>query len=369
MKLTSSSAFRHHPRDVTDSYIDDADNVSLQRIDEADAVPMPDTVTAPWLGLEYDKYSDEQPLLYDGVGEEAARPYLATARSLDIAAAGVQQQLDLQRQKLDAAVAYVLLLQSALHRYVRREPGAKVWYLVRWALLLLGDIAGIAGAAILRGEIVSLALLQATSAATAAVTSGLIGQDIRDLVLARRRQKDPTSLSGVERPFAHLLQGSDAGTANVKRMVLVSGTIGLFIAGGICSLRTSVDGLDAGITFGCIAAAVCLASAINSYIYADEIADLIDSARVVETKARKQLNKLAKSPVVRRRGEADALAISIKAEHRSLGLAAATKFQALKYRAYRQNPAVLGHGPTTPTTNVVKLKRFDSSISNGKGGR
>jgi hypothetical protein len=237
--------------------------------------------------------------------------------------------------------------------------------MLRWALLLLGDIAGIAGAAVLLGEIPYLAVLQAVASAIAAVTAGLIGNDIRDARLARRRARE--KLAPEHQTFAWVYSGADGGEKIVKAMVCAAIVITLLIGVGIVTLRAGVEGSLGGTVFGCLAIAICLASALNSYTYTDEIADLLDHAYSRYEQALTKLAKLAKSKPVARYNAAIGEVTSIKAEHTQLGIAGALHYEALKYGISRGNPAVMGHGPTPAPAPRIEPNLF-TEVESGMNG-
>lgn len=328
-----------------------AENVTYQPIDEAPAVAKPATIDRGWHEDEYDALGAEQEPLHTARGEKLARPHKVEAERWRALYDAVQHTIAIQKTVVDKAKASLDLHIDALEGYTRREPHADLFYLLRWALLLLGDIAGIAGAAILLGEIPSLAVLQAVASAIAAVTAGLVGGDIRDARLARRRTRDPKDLAPEHQKFAWVYSGADVGEKIVKAMVCAAVTIALLIGAGIFTLRTGVEGGLSGAVFGCLAISICVASAVNSYIHADEIADLLEHAYARYERALKKLVKLSSSKAIARYNAALAEATSIRDEHAQLGPAAKLHYQALKHGISRANPAVMGHGPApTPAS-------------------
>jgi hypothetical protein len=322
-----------------------ADTITIARIDEASAEPRPSEIGETYVEQEYDRLSEEQESAWEAEGERAAREPSIRAEGLAPSAQAAADLVEGNKEVLDTKRAFALLTRKVLFKYRRREPGAKKWYLFRFFVLLLGDVAGIAGAAILRGEIVYLAIIQAAAAGTSAVTAGVVGADVRELQQARRRRRDLDDLSDDEREFAHFFQGPNAGDVVVRAIVLVAVTITLLVAVGIFALRASVDGALGGFIFGLLAAAICLASALNSWAYADEVADQIDT---VESDYSRELNrhkKLASDPDLRAYNQAAEETRSIKAEFEARGVAAGLRYLALKFRVLRQNPGVFGHGP------------------------
>lgn len=331
--------------DATAEVADYAASHSYLPLDEAIAVGTPGTIRRGWHEEEFDQLAAEQKPLWTAIGEKLARPFTVAAARYRSRRDVAEGQIEIQRTVLGGAKASLDLHNAALEGYTRREPHARTMYLLRWMLLLGGDTAGIAGAAILLGEVVNLAVLQAVASAIAAITAGLVGNDIRDARLARRRARDPKELPDEYRKFAWVFSGANAGEKIVKAMILVGITVTLLIVGGIFALRDGVEGSLGGIVFGCLAGAICLASALNTYQYADEIADLLDHAYNRYLRASQRLDKLSKNKAIARYDANIAEANSIKIEHAERGAAGALKLTAFKHGISFQNPAVMGHGP------------------------
>jgi hypothetical protein len=234
---------------------------------------------------------------------------------------------------------------------------------------VLGDIAAISGAAIMRGEIVSLAVLQAVAVGIAAVTAGVIGEDIRDMRLARKRQRDPESLSAAEEEFADLFKGVDVGEKIVKLMIFVAVAVAVLTAGGIFALRSDREGMMNGVIFAALALAICFASGLNTYVYSDEAADRLDTADRVYAKELKRHRQLSERSALRQFAEATAEEESIKTEHKALGRAARGRMKALKFKIFRQNPGVVGHGPASSAESPL-FAIPDGARPNGvRGGK
>lgn len=322
-----------------------ADSITIQRIDEASAEPRPAAIDESYIESEYNTLAEEQVPAWDAEGEAASREARVRAAGHRAAAGVAQDRLDGHREVLAQKRSSAIVARAVLCKFRRREPGSKKWYIFRFSVLLLGDVAGIAGAAILRGELIYLAIIQACAAGTSAVTAGVVGADVRIAQRARDRKRDPETLSEDEKQFAHFFQGVNKGEFIVKDVILVALAVTVLVAGGITALRGSVDGVTGGIIFGCLAAAICLASFLNSWAYADEVADHIDANDHDYAKELKHDRKLSNDPDLKAFNEADTEAESIAAEFKSRGAAARLRILALKFRILRQNPGVFGHGP------------------------
>lgn len=341
------------PRSALDEALADADSSILQRIDEASAVPAPGTVRETWLEKGYDAATLEQEHLYVAEAERATRRAAVEANGRQSAAEEAEFALGLNRTSLQAAQQHKDATALALGPYRRRAPHAGAWYGGRWTGLVIGDIAGITGAAVLYGEIPALALMQAVATGVAAVTAGVVGEDIKHLRLARQRQRPADQLSDAERPFADFFSGGEAGRPTSRAMVKVAAGIIVLVAAGIFTLRTGVEGTLSGVVFGALAAAIACASLLSSYVYADDIADAIEAADANYRRELRRHAKLAEAFPLEARARAEELARSLHAEHDALGRAAMAKVRVLKFRALRANPGVVGHGPGADPGMVI----------------
>jgi hypothetical protein len=324
--------------------IDDLLEAQLSSIEEAKAIPRPRGMAKFYLEEAVEKKAAEQLLLSDARGEADARRWQALAAGLAYTATVVSSSAAGQREVVANARDRFELTARTLGAYTRRAPGEKVPYYLRWLLILGGDVAGVAGAAILLGETVALGVLQAVASGTAAITSGLLAQEVKDSRLARKREKAPRDLTSDERRFAHLFRGGDSGERIVKLVAVGGVLIGALIAGSIFALRVSTEGSIAGWAFGLLAAAIALASWANVYHYTDEVSDLIEARRADYTRELKRLRAMLRSSDISEHDAALAQATSIRAEAASRGLAAQKAVEATAAQLLNDHPDVAGHG-------------------------
>ncbi len=340
-------------RSALDEALAEADSAILQRIDEASAVAAPSSVRETWLEKGYDAAVLEQEHLYVAEAERTTRRAAVEASGRRAAADEAEFALGLNRTSLQAAQRRKDATALALGPYRRRAPHAGAWYGGRWAGLVVGDISGITGAAILYGEIPILAFMQAVATGVAAVTAGVVGEDIKHLRLARQRQRPPDQLSEAERPFADFFSGGEVGRPTSRAVVKVAVGIIILVATGIFTLRTGVEGMLGGVVFGALAAAIACASLLSSYVYADDIADAIEAADANYRRELRRHARLAKASPLSARARAEELAHSLHGEQDALGRAAMAKVRVLKFRALRGNPGVVGHGPGADPGMVI----------------
>jgi hypothetical protein len=322
--------------------------IQLRDIDQAKAIPRPHGIEKFYLEEVVEKKAAEQPLLSDARGEAEARPWQARAAGFAYTATVVTSCVAAQQELVADARDRLELTARTLGAYTRRAPGEKVPYYLRWLLILGGDVAGVAGAAILLGETVALGVLQAVASGTAAITSGLLAQEGKDSRLARKREKAQRDLTSDERGFAHLFRGGDSGERIVKVVVLAGALIGALIAGSIFALRVSTEGSTAGWAFGLLAAAIALASWANVYHHTDEVSDLIEARRADYTRELRRLRRMLKAKDISEHDAAIARATSIKAEAASRGLAAQRAVEATAGQLLNENSDVAGHGWSDP---------------------
>lgn len=322
-----------------------ADQVTLHRIDDASAVPRPENISGTWVEEEYGELDTEQGPLWAASGIEASRPMEVEAAGLGLAADAAERMATGHAPVLEAAATRFADTTEALAPFRRRPPGGKLLHYAAKGALLTGDMVGVTLMGINIGDYPVLAGLMSISAAAAAVISGLTGAELRDLRSSQRRLRDVDSLTDKQRPFQHLFTGIDDGIRIVKIVCGISAGTALAIAAGIFSGRSELEGHLVGLIYGGIAVAVAGASFLESYMYADEIADQIDNASAAYEKELARHERLAGSESWRTSREKSAEATSIVYEHEQRGDAAQHRVRALKWGILRRNPGVVGHGP------------------------
>lgn len=320
-----------------------SEGLRLISVDGASATARPDAITETYLELAHDAQGLEQHHLFAAEGEVQARKDAASAKALAYASDQVKASVDRSRTAAEKAIQRYEQVRDVLGPYVRRKATSSRGYVARTAALLLGDIAGLSGAAIALGEYPALAVAQAISAGTATVTAGLAATQLRNLQLAAERpMADPPE--GLA-PYLHLFGGSANGKRLPAAVFVVAALIAVFVAAGIFALRTAIEGPLSGITFGMLAAAIALASFINSWYHADAVADVIESAHHDALSADRRHRSLGNSRLIRGAEQAASQEKSVITEYTHRGLAAAAHIEADKYRALLASPDVVGHGP------------------------
>lgn len=334
-----------------------AEQIALPRVDEAGATPQPDSVAKLWVSPEYDELTLEQHELHEATADELARGADVEAAGLDPAASAASRLVEGHLQLLQAAEARYVDTHDALASFCRRPANSKKWHQLTKAGLLVGDVTTLAGSFIWLGEEPILAAVMAVSAAVATVTAGLSGGEVRDIRNRERRARPPEQLSEKQQPFAHLFEAPDRGWRFVKALSWVSVSVAGTIAAAIFALRATLEDPLVGLVFGGIAAAIAAASWIESYMYTDDVADLLDVTNADYQREVARHNALAASEPWKRREKALIAGKSIRAEHKHRGSAAGHHLQALLNGILRRNPQTAGNGPAADTTAVGQTTR------------
>lgn len=348
-----------------DARTSEADAITLQQVEDVSAQPRPANVGPTYAEQEYHALADEQRLIWPAEGERAARPHEIRARGLDWATAAMGSLLAESAAAVRQAYADCQHAARVLTPYVRREPGAKLRYWICWPLLWFGDTAGVWSAAITNGDIPYVAFGQACAAGLAAACAGLVGSELKALRMARARRRDPESLTEDEQRYRRLFTDTDGGRGIVTLVGLLSLVVVALLAVGIFTLRSSIEGTAAGLTFGLLAAATAIGSGLLSYSAADEVADLLGVMAKRAARAEKRYLKLATATPPKAQAEAEATARSIAVEYQLRGQAAGRRFESLAWRVQRRNPHVLGHGyPTGEQSGVIgrRVRRYRPSM-------
>jgi hypothetical protein len=329
-----------------EEFAEELDAINVVPLDEAPEFhPRPAMAGTTYPEQMGELRAEEQLKHYRGLGENLARPYRETADEHQEAADHERHLIEQHRPVVEKALAkYHTLLDVVGDAYVRRHPRERHWYHIRMVFLLLGDLVGVAGGAIILGEIPWLAVLQAMAAAVAAITSGLLASEIKDSRLARKRKRDPNSLPDEHKSHAHIFQGPDAGECLVKLMVYGSLTIIVLLGIGIFMLRSTTEGADAGVVFGMIAIAVAMGSWVNTYHYTDELADHVEQAEEHAHRTTEHHRNLMAMPARAIVAKALATAKSIEKEYEELAQAAYRRVLATVIAFQASRPAIYGHG-------------------------
>ncbi|WP_019930562.1 hypothetical protein [Nocardia sp. BMG111209] len=321
-----------------------AKQAQMLPVSEAAAVSRPPDVSEFYVEKEFDELGIEQLRAHTAIGEQAVTKPASTAAGLELARQSSYEVIDANWPLVTTARDRYIQLAAALGPFAKRKSGSRWGYFVGLVLLLLGDIAGLGGAGIAYGEVPALAVMQATSASMATVLAGMVGSEFKYLKQAHERRKDDDALSDELEPYRALLLGPLAGRKYVLVTSAIAALIALFVAVGIFALRATIEGQTSGFVFGALAAGIALGSWINSFRYADAVADKIDVARQDYRREVRAHTKLARSWPFVMAERALEKARLVRQHHALQGEAAYAQVMAAKYLALQQSPAVVGHG-------------------------
>jgi hypothetical protein len=343
-----------YPQQSVDMWTREADATSIPLIKEAHAQPRPPTIGAAYVQDEYQALGEEQTRVWSAEGERTARPHQVQAKGLAPASSAVENMLTESKKAVTAAHADHQHAAKTLGPLATRDPDAKLRYRICWPLLIGGDTAGVWSAAVILGDIPFIAFWQALASGLSAGCAGLVGGELKNIRLARARQRDPESLSEDELRYRHLFIGSDKGLDIVKVVGALSLLVVGLIAVGIFALRSSIEGNTSGLTFGLLAAATAIASGLLGYATADDVADLLATAQKRVRRAEKRYLWLASLKAPKVRAEAEETARSIQAEYQQRGQAAEKRVESLSSRVLWRNAHVFGHGyPAGEQSGVI----------------
>lgn len=342
-----------------------AESISLPLTPAAEAVTRPETLASGmWVEAEYEALEDEQAPQWEAEGTLAARSSEKAAAGLSAMQNAAACILHSHESVLEGSAARLASSQRLLSPYRRRTGGKWIHYGIK-AALVLGDAVGVTLLGINIGDYPVLAGLMSVSAATAAVSAGLVGAEVRVKYDADRRARDVDELSEELSPYRRLFSGARLGTRQLKLVLgtggVVAGLIGLAIGAG----RGELEGLLVGGLYGGIALAVAGASFVESFMYADEIADHLDGEAKAYDKEVRRHQRLAASRPWRAQLERASEADSIYREHGQRGAAAQDRMRSLRYGILRNNPQVAGHGPAAPASYTGQVGRTERRDGGG----
>ncbi|WP_157681296.1 hypothetical protein [Mycobacterium sp. JS623] len=315
----------------------------LTTVLETKAQVRPSHIGPTYLELEFDARRDEQTDLFRATGVKAARSSAVDAKGREFGADQARTVATNDMAVVEKACAEYQQARELLSRYTHRKSTSSIGYMARTGGLLFGDVAGLGTAAVALGELPALACVQAVAAGTATITAGLVGTHLRHRHDATERQRQLEHLPKDLESYRHLFLGiTNSGIS--AAIFAIAASIMALIALGVGTLRMSVEGIASGITFGALAAAIAMASFVNSWHHADLVADIVENADRTYRRAIKRHQKLAEAATIRNQARSSEEASSITTEHVQRGTAASWRVEALKQQALLANPDVVGHG-------------------------
>lgn len=293
---------------------------------------------------EYDEYGLEQQAIWRADGTKASRSSHAKAEGVGPQAATVHNLVDSEWARVQTSGTAFDEMSVRLRPFAPRRPFEARRYAVTWVGLVLGDIAGVFGAALTYGEVPINALGQAISSGTAAVTAGLVGADVKAAHIAKAIRA--TSTDDELAAFGLLgVHSTERATYGLVLRVAAAVATAVFVA--ILALRTAIEGFAGGLVFGGLSFAVAAASFINAWVHANPAADLLAAYEHAHEQAKAAYLALGADPALAEEAAAQAEAALIEAEHDERGRAVRHFIEALKWGILRRHPQIFGHGMRT----------------------
>jgi hypothetical protein len=296
---------------------------------------------------EYAAGEDEQRAAYAERAAVLAREEEARAAGLDHVAAMAVARSTAAAAVAAKARATCTDAYEVLAKYARRPASVKTLYWLRLGLIVLGDVAGIYGAALLLGEEQVNALFQAISSAVVAITLGTCGRELRYLEAARARQRERDELTERELEYAWFFAGRSPGSRILWSLVSACMAGLVFVAISIFTLRDATEGRAPGLVFGLLALALGIASLYNSFDATCDVAEYLAEAEAAASNAERRADALHEADVIIRRNEAACRAARIREAQKAAGEAAAAGVRRTLHRALGHSAGLAGHGYRT----------------------
>lgn len=319
----------------------------------------PDTAES-YVEQEFGHYAEEQYDKHDADGIHEATSAHEQAASLELRADKAKRRAEENAPRLKAMQEQHDHAWHWLLPFVHRAPGAHGLYLTWFLLLMLGDTAGVFGAALMWGELWPVALAQALSSGAAAVAAGWSGADVRERrdAKARAHVASTTDLPGDLSRYPSLFAPVPEERDTYGVLLAVAAMVVVFLATAIFALRAAVEvSLLAGFIFGGLAAATALGSFVNSWRHADQISDLLERFTEKYEVTVEEHTQLILDPAPAQRDGAATRATLIEAYHQKLGVAAKHGVLALSVGILRRNPQIFGHGVVANRPRPVPIGR------------
>lgn len=352
-----------------------ADKVTIDSPEPVGAMIRADGPTYD-VNREYDAIGLEQRTIWRADGWKASRPMHVKNEAVAPHASTVRDLMDPAWDRVRATGEAYDQMRTRLLPFAPRRAFETRRYLISWLALILGDIAGIFGAALSYGEVPFNAFGQAVASSFAAVTAGLVGADVKNAHIAKAIQSNGPD--DEESAKFGLLGVPSTDPATYGLVLRMAAAVSAALVVGIFALRMTIEGVTGGLVFAGLSFAVAGASFINAWVHANPAADLLDAYEAAHETAKAEYMALGAHPVLATEAAAAAEASLIEAEHEIRGRAAEQHVEALKWGIIRRHPQIFGHGtnslphPTNVPSKVVTLhtrRPEDRLLSDSNGAR
>ena len=221
--------------------------------------------------------------------------------------------------------------------------GELLRYVTTWALLICGDVAAGTLVLVYAGEHPLYAAIMMAALGAAAVTTGMLGKDLRRrnlwLSVFRSLPENEDARPLVTKVFAV----ADPGWQNTITIVKVAVAGAACLAAGTLLFRSTVDNAPAGIAYGLWAVAIGAASFWNGWTHLDPADTAIQNADDASKEAHKAYTS-APTDAIEARAASLAGGAEILAARCDDAWAAWYTCLAAAAEYLRVNPALAGHG-------------------------
>lgn len=294
---------------------------------------------------EYDAFGGEQKTIWQADGSRASRGPRVKAESVAPHASTVRDLMDPAWGRVRTTGVALGEMRDRLLPFAPRKAYETPRYVITWVALLLGDIAGIFGAALSYGEVPFNAFGQAVASSFAAVTAGLVGADVKTVHVAKAIQS--SAPDDEESGRFGLLGVAATDPATYGLVLRMAAAVSAALVVGIFALRMTIEGLTGGLVFAGLSFAIAGASFINAWVHANPAADLLDAYKAAHATAKAEYQALGAHPILATEAGSTAEAGLIEAEHEIRGRASEQHVEALKWGILRRHPQIFGHGTTS----------------------
>lgn len=232
------------------------------------------------------------------------------------------------------------VLDPLVLHFGRGEP---LRYVATWTMLIAGDVAAGTMVLVFAGEHPVYAAIMMLALGAAAVTTGLLGKDLRrwNLWLTRRENlpDDPEEAALITKVFGV----GDSAWSNLLIIVKAAIAGAACLAVGTLMFRTYVDNALAGIAYGLWAIAIGASSFWNGWAHLDPAHTAIQNADQSAERAHKAYTTAPTDAIEARAGNLAGIAETLAARCDEAWAAWYTCVAAAA-EYLRVNPALAGHG-------------------------
>jgi hypothetical protein len=224
-------------------------------------------------------------------------------------------------------------------------PGEAIRYFATWVMLIAGDVAAGTLVLIMMGEHPVFAAIMMLALGAAAVTTGLLGKDLRRRNLWLTRRESLPEDEDARALVTDVFSVGDIGWVNLLNILKAAVLAAACLAVGTIMLRSVVDNPAVGIAFGLWAVAIGAASFWNGWAHLDPAHTTIHNTDQTADRAHKAYTAAPTDAIEARSANLAGIAETL-ASREDEAWAAWYTCVAAAAEYLRVNPALAGHGTT-----------------------